>query len=101
MTISPKVRSHRDSTIQACDRILVLRNGKIAEDGTYDELIAENGFFAELVERQRLDTGDIRPVSEDGEMSEGGEYFEGGEYSEEGEFSEGSETPEDVERPEQ
>ena len=101
------VIAHRLSTIQACDRILVLRNGKIAEDGTYDELIAENGFFAELVERQRLDTGDIRPVSEDGEMSEGGEYFEGGEYyeggeySEEGEFSEGSETPEDVERPEQ
>ena len=95
------VIAHRLSTIQACDRILVLRNGKIAEDGTYDELIAENGFFAELVERQRLDTGDIRPVSEDGEMSEGGEYFEGGEYSEEGEFSEGSETPEDVERSEQ
>ena len=95
------VIAHRLSTIQACDRILVLRNGKIAEDGTYDELIAENGFFAELVERQRLDTGDIRPVSEDGEMSKGGEYYEGGEYSEEGEFSEGSETPEDVERPEQ
>lgn len=95
------VIAHRLSTIQACDRILVLRNGKIAEDGTYDELIAENGFFAELVERQRLDTGDIRPVSEVGEMSEGGEYYEGGEYSEEGEFSEGSETPEDVERPEQ
>jgi len=101
------VIAHRLSTIQACDRILVLRNGKIAEDGTYDELIAENGFFAELVERQRLDTGDIRPVSEDGEMSEGGEYFEGGEYyeggeySEEGEFSEESETPEDVEWPEQ
>ena len=69
------VIAHRLSTIQACDRILVLRNGKIAEDGTYDELIAENGFFAELVERQRLDTGDIRPVSEDGEMSEGGEYW--------------------------
>lgn len=61
------VIAHRLSTIQACDRILVLRNGKIAEDGTYDELIAENGFFAELVERQRLDTGDIRPVSEDSE----------------------------------
>ena len=27
------------------------------EDGTYDELIAKKGFFAELVERQRLDTG--------------------------------------------
>ena len=50
------VIAHRLSTIQACDRILVLRQGKIAEDGTYEELIAQNGFFAELVERQRLDT---------------------------------------------
>ena len=49
------VIAHRLSTIQACDRILVLRQGKIAEDGTYEELIAQNGFFAELVERQRLD----------------------------------------------
>ena len=67
------VIAHRLSTIQACDRILVLRNGKIAEDGTYDELIAENGFFAELVERQRLDTGDDKPESEGEEMPENGE----------------------------
>jgi ABC-type transport system involved in cytochrome bd biosynthesis fused ATPase/permease subunit len=32
----------------------VLDNGKIVEDGTYDELIARNGCFAELVERQRI-----------------------------------------------
>jgi ABC-type bacteriocin/lantibiotic exporter with double-glycine peptidase domain len=51
------VIAHRLSTIQACDRILVLRGGKITEDGTYDELIANQGFFAELVERQRLDLG--------------------------------------------
>ena len=29
--------------------------GRILEDGTYEELIAKNGFFAELIERQRLD----------------------------------------------
>ena len=52
------VIAHRLSTIQSCDRILLLRNGKIAEDGTYDELIERQGFFAELVERQRLDTGE-------------------------------------------
>ena len=48
------VIAHRLSTIRNCDRILVMDKGKIAEDGTYDELIAKNGLFAELVERQRL-----------------------------------------------
>ena len=49
------VIAHRLSTIRNCDRILVLSGGKIRESGTYDELIAQKGFFAELVERQRLD----------------------------------------------
>lgn len=53
------VIAHRLSTIRACDRIIVLDQGKIMEDGTYDELIAKNGFFAELVERQRLDVNDM------------------------------------------
>ena len=50
------VIAHRLSTIRTCDRIIYLEKGKIVEDGTYDELIALNGRFAELVERQRLDT---------------------------------------------
>ena len=49
------VIAHRLSTIRNCDRILVLDQGHILEEGSYDELIAKNGFFAELVERQRLD----------------------------------------------
>ncbi len=49
------VIAHRLSTIRRCDRIIYLEKGKIVEDGTYDELIALNGRFAELVERQRLD----------------------------------------------
>ena len=49
------VIAHRLSTIRHCDRIIVLNKGKIEEDGTYEELIAKNGFFAELVERQRID----------------------------------------------
>lgn len=49
------VIAHRLSTIKQCDRIIVLDKGKIIEDGKYDELIAKNGFFAELVARQRLD----------------------------------------------
>ncbi|MBR6351856.1 MAG: ATP-binding cassette domain-containing protein [Firmicutes bacterium] len=49
------VVAHRLSTIKHCDRILVLDNGKIIEDGSYDELIAKGGAFAELVARQRLE----------------------------------------------
>ena len=49
------VIAHRLSTIRQCDRIIVLDKGHIVEDGTYDQLIAQNGFFAELVARQRLD----------------------------------------------
>ena len=49
------VIAHRLSTIKNCNRILVLNQGKIQEEGTYDELIAQNGFFAELIKRQRLD----------------------------------------------
>ena len=49
------VIAHRLSTIRHCDRILVLDGGHIVEDGTYEELIEKGGFFAELVERQRLE----------------------------------------------
>ena len=49
------VIAHRLSTIRQCDRILVLDHGQIIEDGTYDQLIAADGFFAELVARQRVD----------------------------------------------
>ena len=48
------VIAHRLSTIKNCDRILVIDQGKIIESGKYDELIEKKGFFAELVERQRL-----------------------------------------------
>lgn len=49
------VIAHRLSTIRNCDRILVMDNGAIIEEGTYQELIALNGKFADLVARQRLD----------------------------------------------
>ena len=52
------VIAHRLSTIRQCDRIIVLDKGKIVEDGSYDELIEKDGFFAELVARQRLDIKD-------------------------------------------
>ena len=49
------VVAHRLSTIQHADRIIYLDGGKIVEQGTYEELIAKNGHFAKLIERQRLD----------------------------------------------
>ena len=49
------VIAHRLSTIRNCDRILVMDNGVIVEEGKYEELIAKGGYFAALVERQRLD----------------------------------------------
>jgi ABC-type bacteriocin/lantibiotic exporter with double-glycine peptidase domain len=49
------VIAHRLSTIRHCDRIIVLEDGCIKEDDSYDALIAKGGYFAELVKRQRLD----------------------------------------------
>ena len=49
------VIAHRLSTIRHCDRIVVLDQGKIVEDGTYEELLERKGHFAELVERQQVD----------------------------------------------
>jgi ATP-binding cassette subfamily C protein CydCD len=45
--------AHRLSTIRAADRILVLHEGRVAEQGTHAELIARRGFYAHLIERQR------------------------------------------------
>lgn len=49
------VIAHRLSTIRHCDRIIVLDQGRIVEDGTYQELLEKKGYFSELVERQRVE----------------------------------------------
>ncbi len=40
--------AHRLSTIESCDRILCFHEGKLVEQGTKDELLSQNGFFANL-----------------------------------------------------
>jgi ABC-type bacteriocin/lantibiotic exporter with double-glycine peptidase domain len=46
------VIAHRLSTIRHCSRIIYLDKGKVVEEGTYDELMALGGKFAELASRQ-------------------------------------------------
>lgn len=48
------VIAHRLSTIQKADMIIVIDHGKIAEQGTHDELMARNGVYRKLVEMQNF-----------------------------------------------
>jgi ATP-binding cassette subfamily B protein len=47
--------SHRVSTVKEADEIVVLDNGEIVERGTHIELLARNGYYAELHRRQLLE----------------------------------------------
>ena len=43
------VIAHRLSTIRSCDEIIVLDNGRVAERGTHDELMQQNGMYTKLI----------------------------------------------------
>jgi ATP-binding cassette subfamily B multidrug efflux pump len=47
--------SHRVSTVQHADQIVVLRDGRIVERGTHTELLARRGYYADLYQKQLLE----------------------------------------------
>jgi ATP-binding cassette, subfamily B, multidrug efflux pump len=47
--------SHRVSTVQHADQIVVLRDGRIVERGTHSELLARGGYYADLYQKQLLE----------------------------------------------
>lgn len=58
------VIAHRLSTIRKMDRVVIIENGRIADQGTHDELIAKGGLYAELWNLQAggfLGNGSARP----------------------------------------
>lgn len=49
------IATHRLTSVMAADLILVLKNGQIIERGTHDQLLAENGWYADMWQRQELE----------------------------------------------
>ncbi len=54
--------AHRLSTVRDADRILVMQQGKIVEDGDHKTLLAHNGLYAQLYQRQFADADDRQSV---------------------------------------
>ena len=53
LAITRVVVAHRLSTIRQADRIIVMADGRVVDQGTYDELVARQGAFRELAMRQQ------------------------------------------------
>jgi ATP-binding cassette subfamily B protein len=47
--------AHRVSTVKNADQIVVLREGRIIERGTHDELLGLGGYYADLYQKQLLE----------------------------------------------
>lgn len=60
------VIAHRLSTIREADRILVIHQGRILEDGTHDELIALRGRYAQMYRQQFMEEAEFRLMGDAG-----------------------------------
>ena len=54
LNVTRIIIAHRLSTIINADRIYVMKDGQVIETGNYEELMAQNGYFAELARRQNV-----------------------------------------------
>jgi ATP-binding cassette, subfamily B, bacterial len=59
--------SHRFSTVRRADRIVVLHDGRIVEDGSHDQLVAAGGQYAHLFRKQAMRYTDPAPDSGSGD----------------------------------
>tara|TARA_A100001011_G_scaffold185509_1_gene194240 strand:+ start:3501 stop:6257 length:2757 start_codon:yes stop_codon:yes gene_type:complete len=57
------VIAHRLSTIENADKILVLDNGSVAESGTHDELLGQEGIYKSLYQNKFNDSGESKKLS--------------------------------------
>jgi ATP-binding cassette subfamily B protein len=60
--------AHRITSIQDCDRIVVLDKGKVIESGTHNELLANNGFYKKIYDIQVSIEDEINEDLRDGQM---------------------------------
>ncbi|MBQ6012856.1 MAG: ABC transporter ATP-binding protein, partial [Firmicutes bacterium] len=65
------VIAHRLSTIRNADIILVVKDGKIVEQGSHDDLLAAKGYYSRLWQRQYEDEATSRLWSENQEKTAG------------------------------
>ena len=70
------VIAHRLSTIRNATRILVFQNGKVIETGTFDELVARGGHFAELAKAQFMVQEQARAEASSGTGGRGTEQVD-------------------------
>ena len=58
-SVTVLVVTHRLATVRGYDHIYLLQGGRIAESGSWDDLLDQGGQFAEMVERQTLEPKEL------------------------------------------